>query len=262
MSLRARRLRRILALRQTFRPPGGTNGSMLSLSESFALHFLCPEILAMNHCTSNVRFWAFRSAVALLGTLALAAIACGQEPKIVRVEEDWELTVGTPDAASDAPQITCLISPNGNLDSWYATFELNQQSELTFESGGLQLQIWDGEVLVADNGYPNRSALTTNGEVIRWTQSMRVHDNRLIFEVIRGASTTWGAFGGQGYLRASIPSSLDSLSGYNPAVSVANSGVSYAGNRVDSIVLRAVRYYKSTGEVVEDNTPRTVHTHN
>lgn len=213
----------------------------------------------MNHYTSIARFWAFRSAVALLGTLALAVMACGQDPQIVWVEEDWELTVGTPDPASDAPQITCLISPNGDLGSLYATFELNQQNELTFESGGLQLQVWDGEVLVKDAGYSNQNALNQPGEVIRWTQSMRVHDNHLTFKVTNGASTTWGAFGG---IEASVPTTMQSLNGYRPGVSAANSGVSYAGHRVDSMVLKAVRYHTSTDQVIEDTTtPKIIHTH-
>ena len=212
--------------------------------------------------STSARFRALRWAVTITIVLATAGVACGDTPQIVRVEEDWEMVVGEPDPGSDAPQITCAISPLGNLDSWYATFELNQQSELTFEAGGLQLQVWEGEVLTVDRGYPNRSILMQTGEVIRWTQTMELQDNSLTFEITNGTSTTWGNFGGQGYLKASIPVSMTSLSSYSPDVSVGNSGVSYAGNRVESVVLKAVRYYTSTGQVIEDNTPRVAHSHN
>ncbi|MBI2480845.1 MAG: hypothetical protein HYV60_20125 [Planctomycetia bacterium] len=55
---------------------------------------------------------------------------------------------------------------------------------------------------------------------------------------------------------------MESLNGYDPAVSVQNSGVAYAGNRVTRLVLKRVRATLATGEVLEDTEERVVHSHN
>ncbi len=181
-------------------------------------------------------------------------------PKVVRVEEDWELVVGTPDVDSDSPQITCVISPVGGVDSVYAVLELNAQTLPSFSSGGLQLQLWSGEKSLVANNYPNGSVLRTSNETIRWTQSVELTEGNLNFEVTNGSSTTWGSFGGQGYLKASHPTELTSLGSYNPAVSVSNSRVGYAANRVDSLVLKRVRFITSDGQTHESAVELAVST--
>lgn len=202
------------------------------------------------------------AALAVVGMNSLAVReAPGQnEVQIDRVEEDWEMVVGNPDAALDAPQITCTYSPTGNLDGIHAAIELNHRSQPSFAQGGLQIQVWNGESLVVARSYVNNAPLSTDGETVRWTQTLDLHGGNLIFEVINGTSTTWGAFGGQGYLKATIHGvSLTNLNGYHPDVSVANSGVGYASNRVQSLVLKEVRLITSTGDVLTDSTPRVVH---
>jgi hypothetical protein len=88
---------------------------------------------------------------------------------------------------------------------------------------------------------------------------MELADGELTFRVINGASTTWGAFGGEGYLKAVVPVSLTDLNAYHPAVSTGNSGVSYAANLVRSLVLKKVRLIDSNGQVLQDATARVVH---
>lgn len=217
----------------------------------------------MGRFAIGVRCCPFRALLVLLFLVAWAEIATAQSPPtIVRVEEDWELVVGEPDPGSDAPQVTSVISPLGGVQSVHATFEVNQQSLPTFTPGGLQLQVWDNEVSLSDRGFPNSTVFAQSGETIRWTQSMELNDGSLSFEIINGTSTTWGNFGGQGYLKASIPTTLISLDAYDPAVSAENSGVNYAANRVQSLVLKRVRVYTSTGEQLEDTTARVVHPRN
>jgi len=97
------------------------------------------------------------------------------------------------------------------------------------------------------------------GEMVRWTQSLEIVDGALVMEITDGSSTTWGSFGGQGYLKATVDITLADLNAYDPSVSVANSGVGYAGNRVESLVLRRVRMTTSAGDVLEDDTARSVH---
>jgi len=175
------------------------------------------------------------------------------------VEEDWEMVVGEPDPAADAPQVTCVISPHGNVDGIYATFELNHRNTPDFAAGGLQFEVWQDETALHERKFPDQSALATQGEVVSWTQSMTLEEGNLIFEITAGSSTTWGNFGGQGYLKFIMNASMANLNTYNPDVSVANSGVSYAANRVQSLTLKRIRLHTSDGTVVEMATSRVIH---
>ena len=86
-------------------------------------------------------------------------------------------------------------------------------------------------------------------------------DGVLTVSITNGTSQTWGAFGGGEKLRASVETTLTNLNGYNPQISVSNSGVGFSSNRVGSLVLKRVRTYTAEGEVVEDNEPKTVYQH-
>ena len=208
-----------------------------------------------------------RSFPRLTSLLALALIcqiasATAQSPPtaVFSVQEDWELVVGDPDPVSNAPQVTCVISPVGNVDSLHAAFELNHQTEPAYEAGGLQLQVWEGEQHLNTKWFPEHNQLGTDDEVVQWTQQLVLVGGELTFEVTAGESTTWGSFGGK--LRTTVGSTLANLDEYDPEVSVANSGVGFAGNRVVSLVLKRVRWYAADGALLtEDATPRVVHQH-
>jgi hypothetical protein len=220
-------------------------------------------VMMLPHGLSTRSRYRCRFSVLSLGVLfwlVSAHLAEGQAlPQVVRVEEDWELVVGTPDADSDAPQVTCVVAPVGHVESFYAALEVNHQSEPEFVAGGLQLQIWAGESPVSSRKFPNGAVMAQAGETVRWTQSMQLEGGVLTFEIINGTSATWGMFGGQGYLKASVNTTLGNLNDYDPAVSVQNSGIGYAANRVQSLVLRRVRWITSIGEVLEDTTARPIY---
>jgi len=203
--------------------------------------------------------WCSGFAAAFLAVCFAAAAPAEDDAVIVRVEEDWELVVQTPDANSHGPQVSCAISPIGNVDGVYGVFVVNHRSLPAFAGGGLQLQVWNDESPVSHRKFPNDAQMTQAGETVRWTQSMQLGDGLLEFEVTNGNSTTWGDFGGQGYLRITVTTDLANLDSYNPTVSVKNSGVGYAANRVQSLVLKRVRLVTSDGEVLEDDTARVVH---
>jgi hypothetical protein len=211
------------------------------------------------HAATGTRAWLIRGILVFSVLMVGAAVASGAEPTIVRVEEDWELVVATPDPDSDAPQVTTILSPVGHVQSIHAAMVLNHQGLPSFEPGGLQLQLWEGEVPCADRMFPNGAILSQPNERISWTQCVELKDGGLLFEIVRGSSSTWGSFGGQGYLKMSTPTELASLNAYDPAVSVVNSGVGYAGNRVASLTLKAVRLITSEGEQLDDTTPRVAH---
>jgi hypothetical protein len=200
-----------------------------------------------------------RAALSFLVFLSADSLfAEDDSPVILRVEEDWELTVASPDSNSIAPQVTCAFFPGGS-DALYATFELNHQSQPDFVPGGMQLLVWDDETAISVRKFPHQGVLSTSSEKIRWTQTMTLKDGMLIFEVVAGDSTTWGSFGGQGYLRAGVATNLTNLNAYHPENSVSNSGVGYAANRVQSLGVRAVRLVSSEGEILSDPTDRMVH---
>jgi len=101
--------------------------------------------------------------------------------------------------------------------------------------------------------------MNRENERITWKTSMSLSDGRLSFEVLDGTSDTWGAFGGNaGRLRATQLTNLADLNGYDPDVSISNSGVGYASNRVQSMTLKRVRVTMSDGSGVVDDTPRNV----
>ena len=195
-----------------------------------------------------------------IGLLLLAARpAAADWPTIVRVEEDWELVVQLPEVNTDAPQITCAISPGGDLFGVYAAFELNHHTQPDYAAGGLQLQLWNSGLPVASASFPNQTLLQQESETIRWTQRMRLADGRLTVEVVGGTSSTWGSFGDQRNLKLTLETQLGSLIGYRPSFSVDHSGVGYAGNRVTSLKLREVRWYTADGLVARDTSDRVVH---
>ena len=200
---------------------------------------------------------SFVVVTALVGLL-ISSPARGDDP-IVRIEEDWELQVKIPNNDVTAPQVITAWSPSGDLAGIHATFEINHIASVSFASGGLHLSTWCGDTHLAVVHAGNFASMYTDGEVVRWTQAIEVEDGQLIFEIGSGSSTTWGNFGDNGSLRLSLSSTLENLDSYSPIVSIGKSEVSYAGNRVQSLQMRRVRYIHASGEVTSENTQRIVH---
>ena len=212
------------------------------------------------HLATGARPWGIRCLLGLACVLVLAGTVSAQTlPTIVGVEEDWEMVLATPDPDSAGPQVICTMSPFANVDSLHCMLELNHRTVPEFAPGGLQFEVWYGEQLVTERRAPTQSILSQPGEVICWTQRMELSDGTLHMEIVEGSSTTWGSFGGLGYLKADVSTTLDNLNNYRPTVSVENSGIPYAANRVQSLVLKRVRVTTSEGEVLEDSTVRPVH---
>ena len=196
----------------------------------------------------------------LVGSLAIVLSATAlYSADIVLVEETWELQVTTTDSNSTAPQVATALSPNSNVDSVHAVFELNHQSVPNWAPGGMHLQLWEGETPMETRKHPSGKVMSSGQEVVTWKQTMKLNGEVLTFEVTDGSSETWNNFGGQGYLRTSVATTLANLNGYDPDVSVANSGVTYAGNRVAKLVLKQVRVVASNGQQHVDTTPRVAH---
>ncbi|MBX7166156.1 MAG: hypothetical protein K1X74_07385 [Pirellulales bacterium] len=174
-----------------------------------------------------------------------------QPSDIVRVDEDWELIVREPDGETVAPQVTCVTAAAGTLSNWYVALELNHRSLPGYEPGGLHLQVYRGDDWYTEHGDKQGALLAYPGETVTWTQRVTVEGGVLTFEVVDGNSTSWGTFGGP-TLRSQLDGGLNNLNAYQASASVAHSGVGYAANRVQSLKLKRVRYYRANGESTTD----------
>jgi hypothetical protein len=181
---------------------------------------------------------------------------------IVRVEEDWSLDVTWPAQGIVAPQLATVISPVGHTNSIYGAFALNHRPLPEFAGGGLQLQVWNNDVAEQYVNYFDDAMLNHREaqETVTWTQAMSLENGNLTFEVLNGQSQTWGQFGGDS-IKTTVAVGLADLNQYSPSVSVANSGISYAANRVRSLSIKKVRWITSDGQVYEDANPKVVYPH-
>jgi len=179
-------------------------------------------------------------------------------PYVARVEEDWELVVDQPDTGNNGPQVTCTISPL-RMSTAYAALDLNYRTQPDYSAGGLQLHSWDPYNPIVTREFPPTQMLATEGETITWTQTMTLDQGTLTFRVVNGVSQTWGNFGSDDQA-ITLTTQLTSLNGYDPRLSVENSGVSFASNLVRSLTLRSIRWYDAAGVLLwEYSDPLAVH---
>lgn len=198
--------------------------------------------------------------IAALGIAALAAVpALAQSSRVVSVEEHWELRISEPDSERSAPQTTMVMSPTGNLEGVHFLFTLNHSTVPEYAPGGMQVQLWNGGELVQEHAASDVAALDHSNEVIHWTQRLSLTDGQLTFRVLDGESETWGTFGGDD-LSLSLFTSLTALNGYRPSVSLSESQVGYAENRVVSLTLTKLVWVTEDGEVHEQNAPIPIDT--
>ena len=196
--------------------------------------------------------------LAVLYSSVLAQWAAGQAaapPYVVRVEEDWTLTVNQPEGESAAPQVSTQMA-RSPLAWRFVNFHLNSCDLPQFSSGGLQLQTWFGNTNEAVYTSPNGTIMGTDNELVTWTQYLDNTSGQLVFGISAASSTTWGNFSG---MSVTVPSGHTSLDNYSADYSAANSGITYGANRVASLVLVANRMIYSDGTIVTDNTPRVIY---
>ena len=123
----------------------------------------------------------------------------------------------------------------------------------------MQIQVWSGDNVLSYASPNGSEQFSTSGETVTWTQSVSLGTRGGLRFSVEGDSTTWGHFGGSKQMRLWLGTSLTSLNAYRPSVSVANSGVGFAANRVERLVLKEVRYYSAQGLLARDATERVVY---
>ena len=217
----------------------------------------------LTFCADGMRatrlpWWALSGALIIVTTFGANSV---RGDDFVRIEEDWQLVVLNPDPATFAPQVTCTISPVGHLDSYYGVFDLNLRNLPSYAAGGVQLQIWSGQVAVSSVKSNTGTLLQNTNETVTWTQRMSLSNGQLSFSIQNGNSQTWGQFGSGNSIALQVSTDLDNLNNYSSAISVANSGVGYSANRVSSLTLTAVRAYSASGLAAQNTTPQVVYQH-
>ena len=180
-------------------------------------------------------------------------------PPIVRVEEDWEIKIGTPDPAADLPQIVTVFGPTNALFGTHAVFEINHCTLPSFRQGGMQIQLWWGEFLVGTSSQHAPTELNTPGETIRFTTVTRIQNHRLLLYVKDGRSDTWEEFGGSGSLYLDVLTARDDLNPYDPENSIRHSRVTFGANRVNQFCRTAIRFYSSEGLFLDHREVEDVH---
>jgi hypothetical protein len=197
-------------------------------------------------------------AISIVGILS-GSFACAADPiHVVKIVENWELTLNSPDASTTAPQVTTTFGPFAHLNSFYATFELNHQATPEFATGGLHFHAWRGEQCLASRHQAAGLTLNSTGEVIRWKQVLELADGNLKLSIQDGSSSTWGSFGGD-EMSFSIATDMADLNTYRPSFSVGQSGVGYAGGRVKQLAIVKLVAYTSAGQVAESDRLRVAH---
>jgi hypothetical protein len=202
------------------------------------------------------------SFVARLLPAALIALGTGSaafSQNLIRVEEDWELVVGQPDTNSVGPQVVTTMSPNPDLNWAYFTMEMNHRSAPTWTPGGISIHRWSGEFRMGSFDRSDRTVMGTSEETVTWTQALYYENGRLHFKVCNGSSTTWGEFGYSQLVKLDCTWGVPHINTYTPVVSMAYSGPAYAGNRVQSLKIKEIRYTLSDATGFTDSTERIVH---
>lgn len=206
--------------------------------------------------TAKLKWSALAAALFLAIGVSAFAIAEESSNKVVTVEEDWEVVIGETNQRQASPQIATQMNHNSNNNADYAIFCINYQEYPKFVEGGLEIQLWEEDVVVEVD---TKGGVTLNlsGETISWTQSMTVKEGKITFAIKNGKSETYGEFGGDGF-SVSQNAQAGSLDSYVMASSLENSGAVLGKNRVTSMKLKEVRYYYSNGTVKTDTTGGTV----
>lgn len=198
----------------------------------------------------------------LLGGLALGLTLVGasagsawiDDNQVLRIEEDWELRLNDPGPELDAPQFHTIMSPTGNLNSYYFQVCWNYRDNPDFMSGGLQLHAWNGDSEVGSRA-DRDDQLSTTAETVNWTQQLKISGSSMTFMILNGRSTTWGSFGGSDS-KLTGPSNVSSLNSYSPDISARQSWISFGANRVNQLRIKQIRYYNQDGDLValDDNS--------
>ncbi len=187
---------------------------------------------------------------AVVAAIFAIGLASTMAADVVKIEEHWSVQVGGPEPDRCAPQVTMVMSPSGGTSGDYFMTTLNHHGMPDFCAGGLEVQHWRNDDFIASKQHGSNEKLHHDNETISWVQRMTLPQGSttLTFEVDGGTSETWGNFGAAGQLRVQTETSLTRLNDYEPVVSLTESGIGFAGNRVGSLTLTKLVWWTDDGE--------------
>lgn len=207
--------------------------------------------------TKTVYNWSSRIMTNRVSSFfCVTALLCCAQPQawadqtVLRIEEDWELHIQTPDEHLNAPQVTTTMKPFGSASDVFFQVHLNHASVPTYAAGGLQVAAFNDADCVDQQRILDGVKLNQQSEQVRWTQVLIQDEQGIHFGVVTGSGASWGHFGGAATF-VHMSSSAGTLANYSIQQSAENSGVTYAGNRVERLRLTKVRFFFASGDVVE-----------
>lgn len=200
------------------------------------------KVLAANSC--------------LLLLALTGGLRADDDPRYQRIEEDWEVIVGTPDPVTGSPQIAFDMAPHP-LSPKACLFLLNYRDAPSFRPGGIHVQLWEDDYRLswADNRH---EALAVPQEHITFTLFMQRDGQKLRYGVVRGEGDTWGEFGSDDFAVA-CDDARSSFSNYRSEHSVDNATIILGATRVESLKLLQVRKFRSNSPVVDVEPTRVVY---
>jgi hypothetical protein len=170
----------------------------------------------------------------------------------IRVEEDWEIQIGRPDAAIAVPSIDLLMLPDPvSMPDFGGMVLLNYHMTPEYSGGGAEVQLWTGDkTLVHAKSDPGKK-LELSNERVKLTTYLEVASNGdLTFGVMKGATRQFGDTLFRTGLSVTTPTKLKHLDNYSPQQSVDVSGIVHGHNRVTSMQIIEVRRIDSKGGVL------------
>jgi hypothetical protein len=180
---------------------------------------------------------------------------------IIKIEQDWMLDIADPDPVADCPQVVTVF---GGADPRYythAVFELNHGTQPDYAEGGMQLQVWRGDVLRGYQWQHAPAELNAAIERLTYTTVMELGGGRQKLYVKDGNSITWGDFGdsASASLKIELSSGRQNYNDWDRWSSIRHSRVAYGANRVNKYVRTAIRYYTTAGLHYTDTSDDYVH---
>jgi hypothetical protein len=186
------------------------------------------------------------SAVAIAATLATsAALANGP---CIRIEEDWELVLNTPDTVNASPQIVLEMTPETG-SPLTGLFLINYGDTPDFSIGGFQLQLWRSGTNVATESFAC-PPFDVPGETIAFTLSLdRQSAGRLSYGIMRGTCKAWKDLGKLPDVTCTDQTSV--FANYDSQNSVKNAQILCGEQRIKSLRLVQVRKYYANSKRVD-----------
>lgn len=195
------------------------------------------------------RFGRLAGIVAAIVFASAPVTAQDDGPNLVRIEEDWEFVVREPQSAINSPQITFFTCPDGADPECHFQLQMNYAARASYSSGGFRVSAVRAETMLDEARSDSRIVLSLDNDKVSWTSVMGIAEGEFLFAVKDGYGEAWGSFGGPEYLVRMPANGAVDMSGYTPTKSLQMVDVGFGRNRVESIVLKRVRYYFSDGHV-------------